>query len=227
MKVTGITTHIVDAYRANYVFVRITTDAGMSGVGEATVEHREPTVAAAIDELARHLVGQDPFRIDHHIEVMTRDSYWRTGVILRSALSAVELALQDLKGKALGVPVVRPHIAETTALGAAYFAGLSVGFWSGVDTIASQWREERRFAPAQDDIIAPKTGTRGQVWEGYVTHRVAKSFVVKLGYIRYDYDYSGSGWHLGAPKDLDDTQILGFPTYDEASKLSLSFSARF
>ena len=103
MKVTGIETHVVDAFRANYVFVRVTTDDGAYGVGEATVEHREPTVATAIGELARYLVGKDPFAVDHHVELMNRDSYWRSGVILRSALSAVELALLDLKGKVLGV----------------------------------------------------------------------------------------------------------------------------
>lgn len=83
------------------------------------------------------------------------------------------------------------------------------------------------FAPSQDDIIAPKTSTRGTVWEGYVTHRVNRKFVVKLAYINYDYDYSGSGWHLGEPKDLDTNPVLGFPTYKKAGKLSLGFSARF
>ncbi len=83
------------------------------------------------------------------------------------------------------------------------------------------------FAPAQDDIIAPKTNTRGDVFELYLTHRISKRFIVKLDWIDYDWDYSGSGWHLGAPKDLDETPVLGFPTYDSASKLSLSMVARF
>ena len=83
------------------------------------------------------------------------------------------------------------------------------------------------FAPAEDDIIAPKTNTRGDVYELYLTHRIAKRFVIKFDFIDYQYDYSGSGWHLGAPKELDATPILGFPTYDDASKFALSFSARF
>ncbi len=83
------------------------------------------------------------------------------------------------------------------------------------------------FAPAQDDIIAPKTNTRGDVFELYLTHRISKRFIVKLDWIDYSWDYSGSGWHLGAPKDLDETPVLGFPTYDSASKLSLSMVARF
>ena len=48
----------------------------------------------------------------------------------------------------LGVPVVRPQVTETTALGAAYLAGLAVGFWASAEAIARQWRVERRFEPA-------------------------------------------------------------------------------
>ncbi len=83
------------------------------------------------------------------------------------------------------------------------------------------------FTPAQDDIIAPKTATRGDVIEAYLIHKIAKRFLVKLGYIDYSYDYSGSGWHLGAPKKLDANPILGFPTYDSARMVTLSMLARF
>lgn len=83
------------------------------------------------------------------------------------------------------------------------------------------------FTPAQDDIIAPKTNTRGKVFEAYLIHHIAKKFLVKLDYINYDYEYSGSGWHLGAPKKLDSTPILGFPTYDKAQMVTLSMTARF
>lgn len=105
MKITAVKTFVVDAYRANYVFVKITTDEGIHGVGEGTLEMREPTVAAAIDQLGDYLLGKDPFRTEFHLEMMARDSYWRTGPVLRSALAAVEAAMLDLKGKALGVPV--------------------------------------------------------------------------------------------------------------------------
>ncbi len=105
MKITSIKTFVVDAFRANYVFVKVFTDEGLTGVGEGTVEMRELTVASAINELERYLVGKDPFQTDLHLEMMSRDSYWRTGVFIRSALSAVDAALLDIKGKALGVPV--------------------------------------------------------------------------------------------------------------------------
>jgi galactonate dehydratase len=105
MKIVSLKTFVVYAYRCNWVFVKLYTDTGLSGVGEGTVEGREPTLASAIEELGRYLIGQDPFPIERHCEILNRDSYWRTGVILRSALSAIEAALFDIKGKALGVPV--------------------------------------------------------------------------------------------------------------------------
>jgi galactonate dehydratase len=105
MQITRLKTFIVNAFRCNWVFVKLETDEGVSGIGEGTVEMRESTVAAAIQELGRYLIGKDPFAIEHHVHIMNRDSYWRGGVILRSALSAVEAAMFDIKGKALGVPV--------------------------------------------------------------------------------------------------------------------------
>ena len=83
------------------------------------------------------------------------------------------------------------------------------------------------FANAEDDIVAPKTNTRGDVYETYVTHRLYELFILKLGYIRYNYNYSGSGWHVGAPKDLDTVAILGFPTYKNASMLTFGLTTRF
>lgn len=83
------------------------------------------------------------------------------------------------------------------------------------------------FTPGQDDIISPKTNTRGTVWEAYLTHRVSRRFIAKVGYQLYDYEYSGSGWQLGTPKKLDEMPILGYATYDKASALSLSLMARF
>jgi hypothetical protein len=83
------------------------------------------------------------------------------------------------------------------------------------------------FAQAQDDIVAPKTNTRGEVFEVFMTHRLSNRFIIKANYINYDYRYSGSGWHIGAPKRLSETPILGFPTYSDAQVFSLSTIVRF
>ena len=83
------------------------------------------------------------------------------------------------------------------------------------------------FAQAADDIIAPKTNTRGNVVETYLTHRINSRFIFKADFIKYLYDYSGSGWHVGAPKLLDSQPTLGFPTYSGATMFSLGLTARF
>ena len=76
-----------------------------TGVGEATLEWKTKTIVGALEDLERFIVGKDPFQVEHLIETMHRDSYWRTGAVFRSALGAMEAALLDIKGKALGVPV--------------------------------------------------------------------------------------------------------------------------
>ncbi|UOQ60686.1 glycerol kinase GlpK [Leucobacter rhizosphaerae] len=59
--------------------------------------------------------------------------------------------LMQFQADVLGVPVVRPEVAETTALGAAYVAGLAVGFWSGLDELRANWAEDRRWQPQMDE----------------------------------------------------------------------------
>lgn len=83
------------------------------------------------------------------------------------------------------------------------------------------------FAQAEDDILAPKSSARGDVYETYLTHRINQRFIFKVDYQRFNYTWSGSGWHLGAPKRLDSSPLLGFPTYDKASMLSVGLTARF
>ncbi len=105
MKVTGIKTYICHAYRTNWVFIKVMTDAGITGVGEATLEMRELTVEQAIKELERYLLGRDPHDIEAFVHDTYRDAYWRGGPVLMSALAGVEMALWDIKGKDLCVPV--------------------------------------------------------------------------------------------------------------------------
>lgn len=105
MKITDVRTIVIDAHRTNWVIVKIETDEGIHGIGEATVERREQAVVETVRAIANYLIGQDPFSIEHHARTITRDSYWRTGVVNRSALSGIEAALWDIKGKAFGVPV--------------------------------------------------------------------------------------------------------------------------
>ncbi len=83
------------------------------------------------------------------------------------------------------------------------------------------------FAQAADDIVAPKTDTRGNIYETYLTHRISDHFLLKGSYINYDYTWSGSGWQVGAPKRLNSVPLLGFPTYDTAKMFTLGVVAEF
>ena len=87
------------------VFLKMFTDAGIVGLGEGTVEGRVSTVMAAIKELEPYLIGKDPRQVAHHWQAMYRQEFYRGGVVLTSAISAVDIAMWDIKGKALGVPV--------------------------------------------------------------------------------------------------------------------------
>ena len=105
MKITKLKTYICNCFRTNWVFVKVETDSGIHGWGEATLEYREPTAAAAIHDLEGWLIGRDPHNIEAFRHDCYRDAYWRGGPVLMSALAGVEIALWDIKGKALGVPV--------------------------------------------------------------------------------------------------------------------------
>ncbi len=105
MKIVDQKVFVANVARTNLVFVKLYTDEGIEGVGEATLEWKTETVVGALSELKRYLIGKDPFQVDLHIETMHRDSYWRDGAVFRSALGGVEAAMLDIKGKALGVPV--------------------------------------------------------------------------------------------------------------------------
>lgn len=105
MKVTDVKTFVVDCFRTNWVFVKVYTDEGFDGVGEATLEYKEKALLGAVEHIREYLVGKDPLEIENHWHAVYRDAYWRGGAVLMSALSAVEIALWDILGKSLGVPV--------------------------------------------------------------------------------------------------------------------------
>lgn len=105
MKVTDVKTFVVDCFRTNFVFVKVYTDEGIDGCGEATLEYKEKALLGAVEHIKDYLVGQNPLDIERHWHTIYRDAYWRGGAVLMSALSAVEMALWDILGKRLQVPV--------------------------------------------------------------------------------------------------------------------------
>lgn len=108
MKIVAVTTRVVNAEMRNWVFVRVETDeAGLFGWGEATLEWKTKAVVGAIEDLAPLIVGRDPRDIEQIVRVLKKHSFWRLGVIGMSAISGIEIALWDILGKSLGVPVWR------------------------------------------------------------------------------------------------------------------------
>lgn len=99
MKITAVKVFLVDGARINWVIAKVETDAGIYGVGDGTVGRGERAVAATIEYFSSYLVGQDPFQTEMHADAMTRDSYWRTGVVHRAAIAALEAAMLDIKGR--------------------------------------------------------------------------------------------------------------------------------
>lgn len=105
MQITDVRTFLVGGSWRNWLIVKVETDSGLHGVGEATLEGRSKTVETAVHELKRYLVGKDPYAIEKHFQEMYRRAFYAGGEVLTSAISGVETALWDIKGKVLGVPV--------------------------------------------------------------------------------------------------------------------------
>ncbi|MCX4743999.1 galactonate dehydratase [Kitasatospora sp. NBC_01287] len=102
MKITSLETYLV---APRWLFLRVATDEGITGWGEPVVEGRAETVRAAVRELADHLIGEDPLRIEHHWQTLTKGGFYRGGPVLSSAVAGIDQALWDIAGKVHGVPV--------------------------------------------------------------------------------------------------------------------------
>mgnify|MGYP001797921780 FL=1 len=108
MKITAIKTSVCNAEMRNWVFGRVETEQpGLYGWGEATLEWKTRGVVGAVQDLEPLLIGRDPRDIERAVRVMTKHSFWRLGVIGNTAISGIEMALWDIWGKELNVPVWR------------------------------------------------------------------------------------------------------------------------
>lgn len=102
LRVTKLETFLV---KPRWLFLKVHTNAGIVGLGEPILEGRAETCAQAIKEIEPYLVGKDPRQVVHHWQAIYRHAFYRGDGILTSALSGIDMALWDIKGKALGVPV--------------------------------------------------------------------------------------------------------------------------
>ena len=102
MKITDVKSYLVSP---TGVFIKIETDEGICGYGEATVSYFPQSVAAMIRDMKGYLVGEDPQRIEYLWQSLFRDMFMRGGPVHSAAISGVDMALWDIKGKYLNVPV--------------------------------------------------------------------------------------------------------------------------
>jgi galactonate dehydratase len=102
VKITKLETFLV---KPRWIFLKIHTDVGVYGLGEPLLEGRALTIQTAIKEVEPYLIGKDPRAVVHHWQAIYRHAFYRGGPILTSALSGIDHALWDIKGKLLNVPV--------------------------------------------------------------------------------------------------------------------------
>lgn len=177
MKISGI-----DQYfpRPRTRFIKITTDNGLVGWGETTLEGKPRSTVAAVDELSDYLIGKDPLRIEHHWQHIYRSAFFRGGVVLMTALSGIDQALWDIAGKHFGVPVyqllggpVRDRIRV--------YAHWGIGSLSEKGKNAARTRLEK--LQAEGGYQAFKSGPGGK-WRGHEPPAVIDEFVERAFLMR-------------------------------------------
>ena len=105
LKITAIKPYPVWVGMRNQLLVKVETDEGIFGWGESGLSGREKAVVGAIEHYREFLIGRDPMQIGAIWQEMYRSQYFEGGRVLQAAISAIDIALHDIKGKALGVPV--------------------------------------------------------------------------------------------------------------------------
>jgi galactonate dehydratase len=108
MKITAVDPLVLGTSWRNLIFLKVSTDEGLVGFGECTLQNREEGVLGYLPgAVRRHVLGSDPFNIEDLWLRMYRNEFWRGGVIATTVLSGIEVACWDIIGKALGQPVWR------------------------------------------------------------------------------------------------------------------------
>lgn len=169
MHITDVTCYPIWSGSRNYTFVVVDTDEGIYGVGEAGLTWRELAVQGAVEHLKPLLIGEDPSRIEHLWQVLSRSGFFPHGRVVGSALAAIDIALWDIKGRALGVPVydllggrVRDRVATYCHMGAGSTAELVE---VARQRVAEGWRFLRWSLSGDGEILEPGPAIRRAVGE--------------------------------------------------------------
>lgn len=105
MKITDVKIYTLDAYRTNWAFIKVETDEGLYGWGEASLGTNEMALEGMVNDLKRLVVGRNPLEIEKMLFEVYRDIYWKGGPVLMSAISGIEIAMWDIAGKYFNTPV--------------------------------------------------------------------------------------------------------------------------
>ncbi len=160
--------------------VKITTDNGIVGWGETTLEGKPRSTHAAVEELIDYLIGKDPLRIEHHWQHIYRSAFFRGGNVLMSALSGIDQALWDIAGKHFGVPIYQ-------LLGGAVRDRIRVYAHWGITDLSQQGQEtaKKRLEMLQKKggYKAYKSGPGGK-WRAHEPPAVIDQFIKKAYMMR-------------------------------------------
>jgi len=156
LKVTALKVIPVWNGSMTYVFVKLYTSEGITGVGEGGIRGRAGTMIAAIQEHERYIVGKNPLDIEKHWQAMYRWPRWRGGPILNSAVSAVDIALWDIAGKMLDVPIYQ-------LLGGAAKDRIRL-YVSGGSAEGVHWAKEHGFTACKAGASVSESGVIPRPW---------------------------------------------------------------
>src|SRR5262245_58179035 len=177
MKITRFETFLANAGLRNYLFLRLTTDTGLSGVGEATLEWQERTVQTLCHGWVEgRVLGRDPFDIEAIIGNMVRDQY-QGGATVMTAISGVEIALWDIVSKACNQPVYRLLGGRCHERLPAYANG-----WYGGARTPQEYAEHAPAAVAGGDPRV-KLGPVGRAWR-YLAAEESEAVIETIAAVR-------------------------------------------
>ncbi len=171
MKITNFRLYSV---KPRWLFLAVDTDEGITGWGEPVIEGRAHSVAAAVEELSKYLIGKDPRRINDHWQTMYRGGFYRGGPILMSAIAGIDQALWDIKGKALGQPVYE-------LLGGLVRDKVKTYSWVGGDDPAEESEHMKRLMESGWDTFKLNGCGRLQMIDG---HRAVDAVIARVATIR-------------------------------------------
>jgi len=160
MKVFGVS--LTPTSDRPYVFVKLETNAGVIGWGEATLEGKAGAVIGCVNDFRDFVIGSDPMQVEHHWQSMYVHSFYRAGPVMGSAIAGIDQAIWDLRGKILGMPVYK-------LLGGPTDPGGVRGYYHASPRTREDLQKFREMAE-RDGITAFKMGLPNMTYEFIDTH---------------------------------------------------------